>query len=438
MPYLTQTNCLMADFYCAACAYGHITISMTELSASTTPLPITFPPTTPTASATEGQMAPAAPKTVSIDLRASHGPPVTLSVAFIVKNEELELERILRQAAQVADELIVVDTGSTDRTKEIALNCGAQVFDFKWIDDFSAARNEAFSHCTKDWILWLDADDVLPPATIKAINFHKAHCMTLMDLKTIFCPYHYEYENGKVAVNLNRERIVRNHSGHKWQGRIHEVLSDPWNFSLRVEDVIVEHRTHKDYIARKKTRNLEIFEQYIDIEKDSLRELFLYGSELHQNKRHDDAEKVLKKYISRADEQKIMDLCGERYSVLIKLADIYYSTKRLIDCMEMCHAAIKLNPDRAEACTILGVVYLTSGWPHIALPWFIYSTLCQIPPATTSLIVQKLYWESPMALIKNCFELGLPEEAAKRLSSVSALVNSMALQVKKAKKKEKK
>jgi glycosyltransferase involved in cell wall biosynthesis len=87
-----------------------------------------------------------------------------ISLTMIVKNEEENLPRCLASVEGVFDEIIVVDTGSTDRTKEIAREFGAKVFDFEWIDSFAAARNEALSHATGDYAFWLDADDEVEPA----------------------------------------------------------------------------------------------------------------------------------------------------------------------------------------------------------------------------------------------------------------------------------
>ena len=82
-----------------------------------------------------------------------------LSVCMIVKDEADKLPLILGDIRGVADEIIVVDTGSTDETIEIAKSAGAQVFDFPWCDDFSAARNYSLDQATGDMVLWLDADD---------------------------------------------------------------------------------------------------------------------------------------------------------------------------------------------------------------------------------------------------------------------------------------
>ncbi|MEI7673088.1 MAG: glycosyltransferase, partial [Deltaproteobacteria bacterium] len=85
----------------------------------------------------------------------------TLSVCMIVKNEERYLAYCLNSLSPIADEMIVVDTGSTDKTKEIAEAFGAQIYDIEWINDFSVARNESLSKAQGDWILVMDADEVL-------------------------------------------------------------------------------------------------------------------------------------------------------------------------------------------------------------------------------------------------------------------------------------
>src|SRR5438552_17207038 len=80
---------------------------------------------------------------------------------MIVRNEEANLPACLESVRGLFDEIIVVDTGSTDRTKEIAAEFGARVFDFVWVDSFAAARNECLRHATGKWIFWMDADDRL-------------------------------------------------------------------------------------------------------------------------------------------------------------------------------------------------------------------------------------------------------------------------------------
>jgi glycosyltransferase involved in cell wall biosynthesis len=97
------------------------------------------------------------------DLPPDPAQKAKVSLAMIVRNEENNLPHCLQSARDLFDEIVIVDTGSTDRTKEIALEFGARVVDFVWIDDFAAARNVSLANATGDYIFWLDADDVLDP-----------------------------------------------------------------------------------------------------------------------------------------------------------------------------------------------------------------------------------------------------------------------------------
>src|SRR3989344_6657474 len=93
-----------------------------------------------------------------------------ISLCMITKNEETYLENCLNSVKDIVDEIIIVDTGSTDKTKEIGKEFNAKIFDFKWTDDFCAARIESLKHATKDWILVLDADEVIEPKDAEKIR----------------------------------------------------------------------------------------------------------------------------------------------------------------------------------------------------------------------------------------------------------------------------
>ena len=92
---------------------------------------------------------------------------VTISLCMIVKNEEAVIGRCLASIKDLVDEINIVDTGSTDRTRQIVQQFSVRLFDFEWIHHFAAARNFSFQQATKDYILWLDEDDVLLPVVQK-------------------------------------------------------------------------------------------------------------------------------------------------------------------------------------------------------------------------------------------------------------------------------
>ena len=115
-----------------------------------------------------------------------------ISLCMIVRNEESYLPECLESVADVVNEIIIVDTGSTDNTKKIAESFGATVFDFTWVDDFSKARNYSLSKASNDWILYLDADERLDKNSINELvelSFQKrnfSNCRLLNLRKTVF------------------------------------------------------------------------------------------------------------------------------------------------------------------------------------------------------------------------------------------------------------
>ena len=86
---------------------------------------------------------------------------VTVTACLIVKNEAKVIRRCLDSVRGLVNTVVIVDTGSTDRTKELARGFGARIFEFPWVDSFAAARNESLRHATSQWCFWLDADDKL-------------------------------------------------------------------------------------------------------------------------------------------------------------------------------------------------------------------------------------------------------------------------------------
>src|SRR5713101_3904817 len=95
---------------------------------------------------------------------------MSISLCLMVRNEARNLASCLQSAYDLVDETIVIDTGSADTTKEIATSFGAKVFDFPWIDDFSAGRNECIRRATSDWIFWMDADERLDECNRKKLK----------------------------------------------------------------------------------------------------------------------------------------------------------------------------------------------------------------------------------------------------------------------------
>jgi len=149
----------------------------------------------------------------------------TLSVCLIVKNEEESLPRCLRSVQLVADQIVVVDTGSTDATVAIAQRLGAEVHEFAWCDDFSAARNAAVERAACDWILIVDADEELPAGSADQLRELLADRIPgpVCQLVT-HAPGMRSGFSGPSLVG--HPRLFRNGEGIHFQGAVHEQLVD--------------------------------------------------------------------------------------------------------------------------------------------------------------------------------------------------------------------
>ena len=122
-----------------------------------------------------------------------------ISLCMIVRDERETLARCLDSVKEAVDEIIIVDTGSKDETREIARRYTPHVYDFFWKDDFSAARNESFAHATRDFLMWLDADDVVENA--EALVRFKRDVLDGLDV--VMAPYHVAFDaRGKSYLYL--------------------------------------------------------------------------------------------------------------------------------------------------------------------------------------------------------------------------------------------
>lgn len=147
-----------------------------------------------------------------------------LSLCMIVKNEEEYLERCLESVKHVVDEMVIVDTGSTDKTKAICRQYAARIYDFTWTESFAEARNFGIAKAKGDWILWLDADEKLKLAN--TAEFKRTLALTEKDIWLIPLINYY----GEFPPDPNRaylfasHRLFRNGKGFVFVGNIHEHL----------------------------------------------------------------------------------------------------------------------------------------------------------------------------------------------------------------------
>ncbi|MBQ8614863.1 MAG: glycosyltransferase [Ruminiclostridium sp.] len=149
---------------------------------------------------------------------------ITISVCMIVKNEEEQLRACLESLRPIADEIIIADTGSTDRTKEIAAEFTDKIYDFPWIDDFSAARNFVFSKATMDYIYTADADEVIDEQNIALFKQIKA--VLLPEIEIVQMHYLNLMETN-TAYNSKRElrpKLFKRLRTFEWINPVHETV----------------------------------------------------------------------------------------------------------------------------------------------------------------------------------------------------------------------
>jgi glycosyltransferase involved in cell wall biosynthesis len=187
---------------------------------------------------------------------------------MIVKDEEEYLPRCLSSIKDIVDEIIIVDTGSSDKTVEIAKNFGAKVYYFKWNNDFSEARNESLKYATKDWILILDADDELNSESKETF---KVLLNTELDEKAI---YHFEtlsyygnsIDNDNIAINLN-PRLFKNNRGIHYKGEVHnQLISVEGDYNAVCNEIKIYHYGYIDKRISskdKRNRNISILNEQI-------------------------------------------------------------------------------------------------------------------------------------------------------------------------------
>lgn len=181
-----------------------------------------------------------------------------ISLVMIVKNEEQSIRRCLDSVTELVNEIIIVDTGSTDNTKSICSEYGAIVYDFDWIDDFSAARNYALSKSSGDWNLILDADEYISNFNKKSIRQFISNCNKVGMVKiTNF----FNYENEIRSSSEYISRLIP--KGVLYTGKIHEQIES--SLPRNVVDIEIEH---DGYLGKNKfDRNINLLLREFNINK---------------------------------------------------------------------------------------------------------------------------------------------------------------------------
>ena len=302
----------------------------------------------------------------------------TISLCMIVKNEEELLARCLDSVKQVVDEIIIVDTGSTDQTKEIAKRYTDKIYDFEWINDFSAARNFSYEKATMDYQMWLDADDVLPEESLQALIKLKPKLLK-NDVEIVTMKYvtHFDEHDIPTVISV-RERLTRRDKSFSWLDPIHECI--PIAGRLYTSDIVVHHRPiHKE---ERTERNINILRE---IEKSDTvltpRQQYYFARELQGQEDYPKAIYYFEKFLDS----------GEGYAE-DNIASCFHKAlcyKALNDEDKIIPSLLKsfeYDTPRAEVCSEIGYFYKNKKQYELALKWFDHAIQLKKPEVSSFLL----------------------------------------------------
>ena len=311
-----------------------------------------------------------------------------ISLCMIVRDEEASLPRCLESIKGAVDEIIIVDTGSKDRTKEIARQYTENVYDYQWQDDFADARNVSLSYATKPFILWLDADDVMDRSEREKLIALKSRLDESVDV--VMMPY----RTGAGLV-FERERIVRRAAGFVFMGVVHEAMEISGN--VIHEDIVVCHeRGNKKPSGR---RNLEIYEKWqARGRRMSPRDQYYYARELM-----DCGE------TARAEQAFALFLMGDgwienRIDAYVQRGVCLQKLNRPLEAKQSILSALALTAPRAEALCAMGNLAMSAEDWENAVFWYRAAMIARPPENTGAFVFLDAYRYIPAIQLCVCYD----------------------------------
>ena len=266
-----------------------------------------------------------------------------VSLCMIVRNEEQQLADCLAPVASLFDEVVIVDTGSSDKTPAVAARFTPHVFHFPWRDDFSAARNEALRLSTGNWIFWLDADDRITPDNVNKLR----DCLLQLDgrprayLMNTACTSRYECEGSHLVTHT---RLFRRHPDLRWRGRVHEQLRPEVHtlgYELAWCDVRIDHSGYADQgvYQRKLQRDLRLLRMDYAIDPDDASTLIHLGLTCFHLGRFQPARTYLERLLALT--QTPSDHLRQVYGVL---ASMFMREGRTLEALNTLDRAVAIFP----------------------------------------------------------------------------------------------
>lgn len=333
----------------------------------------------------------------------------SLAIAMIVRDESEVISRCLNSARTVTDNILVLDTGSTDDTVRLAEEAGAKVRHFTWVNDFSAARNKSFELADKEfspeYIMWLDADDVIEPDD--AIKIRKL--LESADADVYFAPYAYAQDaNGNPSLLLIRERILKASLNLRWEGLIHEAIG-VLGADLKTVNCEDWKITHKRPVDRAPgARNINIYRLWIkqNGKLPTSRDTYYYARTLQETGNITEAKSVYAEFVAAADAW-----WEDKATAYYNMARIARAQGLLEEAQRYASQAAAIKHTYAEAYCLLGEACMADKQWVAAIHWYQIATNCERPADTLGATQREYYTWLPWLQLAVCYtKLGkLPE-----------------------------
>ena len=287
---------------------------------------------------------------------------------MIVKDEEKVIERCLDSVKNIVDEIIVVDTGSTDRTEEICKKYTNKIYHLPWKDDFASARNYSFSKASKDYILWLDADDVILSEDNE--KFVKLKETLTEDVDSVQMNYVLSRDKkGNVTSSLMRNRLVKKSKRYRWVGAVHEYL-DVFGHVMK-SDISITHLSEKEGLS---SRNLKIYNKMREKGVEfTPRDLYYYANECYEHGLYTQAYHYYRKFID-TNQGWIEDYIG----AFEKGTDSLIQLSNLGEAEKFAYESFLYDLPRANLCCKLGYIFFAKDEIDKAIYWYKAATLSDL------------------------------------------------------------
>ncbi len=340
---------------------------------------------------------------------------ITISLAMIVKDEEKTIERCLNSVRNIVDEIIIVDTGSTDRTKELCLKYTDKVFDFKWIEDFAAARNHAFSCATMDYIMWLDADDILLPED--NIKFLELKQSLSKDVDVVMMKYATGLDSkGNVIFSYYRERLSKREKNCQWMEPVHEYLQISGN--IINSDITITH-AKPNASNTLSDRNLKIYKKQMKSGRAlSPRGNYYYARELKDHGYYKEAVEQFTKFLDQG-----AGWIEDNINACSEIAKCYLLLEQPKKALEALYKSFIYDTPRGEICCQIGYYYQNTGDYKRAAFWFNFILSLEKPEGNWGFLQPDCWGYIPLIECAVCYDrLGDYQKAM--------LYNQLALEMK--------